>query len=175
MFDFVERPIFVCLSHQESQVAPAAVGRDVDVLAWSKIQNEFPQRLEEIAVIEVGPADDVHDIRRFCPHALIVSPYAELAEDVDFTFTFADKQTGALMPQVLDHALGYWRRSRKIQELAEDVAMRRQRMHQLNEISMALTGRMSQQELLQTILSEARRIAHCEAGSLFLVESGRCC
>lgn len=169
MFDLVERPIFVCLSHQESQVAPASVGRDVDVLSWSKIQSEFSHRLEEAAVVEASSSDDVHEIRRLCPHALIVSPNLEVAEEVDFAF--ADAQAEALMPQVLDHALGYWRRNRKIQELGQDVAMRRQRMHQLNEISMALTGRMSQQDLLQTILSEARRIAHCEAGSLFLVES----
>ena len=84
MFDLVERPIFVCLGHEESQVAPASTGRDVDVLTWTTIQKDHPQRLEEIAVVEVSAQDDVQEIRRLCPHALIVSPSAELADDVDF-------------------------------------------------------------------------------------------
>lgn len=73
--------------------------------------------------------------------------------------------------QLVVHAQGYWRKNRKVFELVTDVAMRRQRMHQLNEISMALTAEMPQQELLQTVLSEACRIAHCEGGSLYLIET----
>jgi HD-GYP domain-containing protein (c-di-GMP phosphodiesterase class II) len=44
-------------------------------------------------------------------------------------------------------------------------------MSQLSQISLALTAQISEQELLQTLLTEARKIAHCEGGSLFLVET----
>lgn len=135
-------------------------------MTWSQLRRGDTDRFYDVAVIEVAGDADVQDIRRFAPHALVLS--GEDRNDVDFVLRSASERT--LLPQVLNHALTFWRRNRKIQQLGHNVAMRRQRMHQLNEISIALTGQMSQQELLRTILSEARRIGHCEAGSLFLIE-----
>lgn len=137
-------------------------------MTWSQLQAEPRARLLDTAVIELEVDENVAEMRRHCPHALFISSDPRLQDQVDFVFS--NKAETSLIPQVLDHALSFWHRNRKIQDLGHDVAMRRQRMHQLNEISIALTGQMSQQELLRTILSEARRIAHCEAGSLFLIE-----
>ncbi|NKC01000.1 MAG: GAF domain-containing protein [Pseudomonadales bacterium] len=170
MFEVVEQPVFVCVHEQASIVAPVSVARDVALMTWSQLQAEPGARLLDTAVIEVAVDENVAEMRRRCPHALFLSSDPQLQDEVDFVFS--NDVEKALIPQVLDHALSYWRRNRKIQDLGHDVAMRRQRMHQLNEISMALTGQMSQQDLLRTILSEARRIAHCEAGSLFLIEQG---
>ncbi len=166
MLDLSEQPIFVCVENQASVVAPLVVGRDVTVMTWSQLRRCDASRFYDVAIIEIAEDADILEIRRCCPHALMLSGTDR--DDVDFVLRTASER--AVLPQVLNHALTFWRRNRKIQELGHDVAMRRQRMHQLNEISMALTGQMSQQELLHTILSEARRIAHCEAGSLFLIE-----
>ncbi|MDG2278736.1 MAG: HD domain-containing phosphohydrolase [Pseudomonadales bacterium] len=168
MFEVVDQPVFVCVEAPRSVVAPVSLARDVTLMTWSQLQAEPRARLLDTAVIELEVDENVAEMRRHCPHALFISSDPRLRDQVDFVFS--SKAETSLVPQVLDHALSFWHRNRKIQDLGHDVAMRRQRMHQLNEISIALTGQMSQQELLRTILSEARRIAHCEAGSLFLIE-----
>ena len=101
-------------------------------------------------------------------HLFVNSSGMDGAEQVDIAF---DAVRGAgFVPQLLKHARKFWRNNIKVSDLVRDVGLRRRHMYQLNEISLALTGNMPQQELLRTILSEARRIASCEAGSLFLVE-----
>ena len=169
MLDLSEQPIFVCVENQASVVAPLVVGRDVTVMTWSQLRRCDASRFYDVAIIEIAEDADILEIRRCCPHALMLSGTDR--DDVDFVLRTASER--AVLPQVLNHALTFWRRNRKIQELGHDVAMRRQRMHQLNEISMALTGQMSQQELLHTILSEARRIARVPTSHVELHQQDR--
>ncbi len=123
----------------------------------------------QVGLVYAPVFDDVAALRRQYPHAVLIDAVAEgSAAD----FSLHEGVRVRQVPQLLAFAESFLSRSAKVTELVKDVGLRRRRMHQLNEISMALTGRMSQQELLQTILSEARRIASCEAGSLFLVEQG---
>ena len=72
--------------------------------------------------------------------------------------------------QVLSHGENFWRRNRKLLELSSEVGLRRQRMHQLAEIGLSLSSEMELDQLLSTILGEARRIAGCEGASLYLIE-----
>ncbi|MGK0224723.1 MAG: HD-GYP domain-containing protein (c-di-GMP phosphodiesterase class II) [Limisphaerales bacterium] len=125
-----------------------------------------------VAMVVVNETADVPALRRQFPNSLIVSSLHS-QKDAQMEAVDLHLPLGApdeVLSQLLVHARNYWRKNRKVFELVTDVAMRRQRMHQLNEISMALTAEMPQQELLQTILSEARRIAGCEGGSLYLIE-----
>ncbi len=126
-----------------------------------------------VALVELKttPADE---LRRCFPNAL----FAAVGTEADAAPLRADlyidpERAEALVPQIIDLADKFWRKCVKVQDLVHDVAQRRQRMHQLNEISLALTDQMPQQDLLRTILSEARRIAGCEGGSLSLIESDR--
>ena len=121
-----------------------------------------------VAVFEVDAETDPQAARKHFPHALLVGHSADSAEEVDFTFQRNFPQP--VFEEFLRTAEIAWRKSLKVFELVKDVAMRRQRMHQLNEISLALTAEMPQQDLMKTILSEAQRIARCEGGSLYLVE-----
>jgi HD-GYP domain-containing protein (c-di-GMP phosphodiesterase class II) len=127
----------------------------------------------QVALVQIKVTDDADELRRRYPQALLVclennatAPSQKAAADFNLD---PDLHT-ALLPQILSHAEKYWRKNCKVTELAHDLGLRRQRMHQLSQISLALTAQMSQQELLHTILSEACRIARCEGGSLFLIE-----
>ena len=122
-----------------------------------------------VAMVVVDEVCDVSALRRQFPNALMVSFSGAVREDEDLLLP--QGAPDEILLQLLAHAQSYWRKNRKVFELVTDVAMRRQRMHQLNEISMALTAEMPQQELLQTILREARRIAQCEGSSLYLIEA----
>ena len=160
-----ESPIFLQIGDVESPLATLALAQnwrvrslDETVVAVDSLQ---------VALIDVHSEDELGTLRRDFPHALVVTT-GDL-EGVDLQI---DPEVVQVWPQVLEQAALFWRKNQKIHELVKDVAMRRQRMHQLNEISLALTAQMSQQDLLKTILTEARRIAGCEAGSLYLVERG---
>ena len=163
-------PIFLqCDDHSElAHRARAAGWRCVETNQLSDVD------VYQIAMVQVNADSDTTELRRRYPLALLVGcsmPDNALPSGIDFE---VDLQTHAtIIPQLLAHTAGFWRKNLKVNELSRDVALRRQRMHQLNEISLALTTQKSQQELLRTILTEARRIAGCEAGSLFLVEADK--
>ena len=135
---------------------------------------------EDVAIVEFVPGD-AQRMRRMYPNALTIAFSADFADSQDVSNdkaaqpdfvipTTVDQFDPRFINQLISHAAQHWRKSVKVTELVTDVGKRRQRMHQLNEISLSLTAQMNQQQLLHTILSEAIRIAGCEGGSLFLVE-----
>jgi HD-GYP domain-containing protein (c-di-GMP phosphodiesterase class II) len=125
--------------------------------------------LYQVALVQAHAGDDLIQLRRQFPLALVVCSQSETcAENVDFHLD--PQQHEQLLPQMFAHAETFWRKNHKVNELAHDLGLRRQRMHQLSQISLSLTGQMSQQDTLHAILSEACRIAGCEGGSLFLIE-----
>ena len=168
MLDITQGPIVICAQDTSSIITPVLAGRETTVLRPDQLFDLPVEHYSRVALVEIGIDDDPVELRRRCPHALYLSVHKTQADGADFVLPLDANRE--ILSQLLDHAFMYWRRSIKIQDLAQDVAIRRQRMHQLNEISVALTGRMSQRDLLHTILTEARRIACCEAGSLFLIE-----
>lgn len=166
-------PIFL-YNEGQSELAPFAQNAGWQVVEAARLAGDD---VYQVAMVQVSADTDIVAMRRRYPLALLVScsidcPSLDLsAAEVDFDI---DPTThAAVIPQLFAHTTDFWRKNLKVNELSHDVALRRQRMHQLNEISLALTAQMSQQELLRTILTEARRIAGCEAGSLFLVEADK--
>ncbi len=125
--------------------------------------------LYQVALVQVHAGDSLVQLRRQYPLALVVSDQGDDGQD-GADFRLHPIQHAEILPQIFAHAEVFWRKNHKVNELAHDVGLRRQRMHQLNQISLSLTGQMSQQDTLHAIVTEACRIAGCEGGSLFLIE-----
>lgn len=121
---------------------------------------------DTVALVLAPPGADAGLLRRNYPHALIVA--GEELGTADLVVP-ANAGEGLLEP-LLAHAREQWQRNRKILTLHRELGARRERMRQLSDIALALSTRMEFPELLETILCEARRLAGCEAGSLYLVD-----
>lgn len=132
--------------------------RTVDVLSG----DEIDEQTALVLVINAG-ADSVR--RRF-PQALLVSETAADGMDLVCPGTADD----AALDTLLDHGEDHWRRNLKVMELFREVGARRQRMGQLSDIALSLSTQMEYSVLLETILLEARRLAGCDAGSLYLID-----
>jgi len=107
-------------------------------------------------------------LRRRFPHALRVG--SRSLAGVDLVLTSA--ATVAALERLLDHAMDFWQQGLKLLELHREIGVRAARTRQLSDIAIALSGGRDFDELLATILLEARRLAGCEAGSLYLIEEG---
>lgn len=164
MSDAFDAPVLVC-----DDIKTSLFAGDAQAAGWAVMSHEQArEQAFQVALIEVIDEQQCDDLKRQFPHALLVGSAKKIVHG-HTDFMVEPRRHKLLLPQILDHAQRFWRKNRKVQDLVKDVARRRQRMHQLNEISLALTDQMPQQELLETILTEARRIAGCEGGSLFLV------
>ena len=124
--------------------------------------NEINERTALVFTADAG----IDSIRRSFPHALLVSDAA--AEGLDLVCPAAadDEALNAL----LSHGESHWRRNVKVMELFREVGARRQRMGQLSDIALSLSSEVEYSDLLETILLEARRLAGCDAGSLYLLD-----
>lgn len=154
-----------------STTADTSLSRFAEAAGWqcpngSQLSGVDPY---QVALVHVHAGDNLVQLRRQYALALFVGSQTSAGDDgVDFLLD--PVRHAELIPQIFNHAEAFWRKNHKVNELAHDLGLRRQRMHQLSQISLSLTGQMSQQEMLHTILSEACRIAGCEGGSLFLIE-----
>lgn len=133
---------------------------------WN-VQQAAPGSVNEaVALAFVPECADTTGVRQCFPHALIVTTGER--DDADLVVPWsADEQ---LLRPLLAHAAEQWRRNLKLMSLHRELGARRERMRQLSDIACALSTRMEFPELLETILREARRLAGCEAGSLYLVD-----
>jgi HD-GYP domain-containing protein (c-di-GMP phosphodiesterase class II) len=135
---------------------------------WNVVRSG-DEKLAETAIrsvaLIVSNGEVSEGIRSQYPQALILSETP--CEHADMCIT--SSVDNATTHHLLKHAHAYWRQNLKVTKLVREVGVRRERMHQLSEIGIALSARMGFDELLRTILSEARRIASCEAGSLYLL------
>lgn len=75
-----------------------------------------------------------------------------------------------VLAALLGHASDHWLRCLEMQALHQELGAQRLRMRQLSDIALLLSTRREFPELLETILREARRLAGCEAGSLYLLD-----
>jgi HD-GYP domain-containing protein (c-di-GMP phosphodiesterase class II) len=121
---------------------------------------------ETVALAFVPESDDTAVVRRCFPHALIITTGERDGADLVVPWS---AEAPVLRP-LISHAGEQWRRNLKIMSLHRELGASRNRMRQLSEIGLSLSTRMEFPELLQTILREARRLAGCEAGSLYLVD-----
>ncbi len=123
-----------------------------------------------VAVVILGDPGFGARARARFPGALIVGTNDACREVADLSFASweIDKR---LFEQFLAHAEAHWRMHERLIEAELAVEARQKQMHQLNEIGVALSSQMSLGDLLDTLLREARGIAHCDGASLYLVET----
>jgi len=105
-------------------------------------------------------------LRKRFPHALFIGHLPDLNTDL----TIQPDAHESALNQLITHGEENWRRHQQVLELFREVGTRRKRMRQLSEIGLSLSTRMELDDLLETILQEARRLAGCDAGSLYLTE-----
>ncbi|MEM1436422.1 MAG: HD domain-containing phosphohydrolase [Pseudomonadota bacterium] len=107
------------------------------------------------------------ELRTHFPLALIVGEAP--CSEIDLLLP---RQAGeAQLKQLLLHAADHRARGRRVHELVERVGTERRRTLQLTEVAGALTSSLHLDDLLSTIVGEARRMANCDAASLYLVEA----
>jgi HD-GYP domain-containing protein (c-di-GMP phosphodiesterase class II) len=73
--------------------------------------------------------------------------------------------------RMLARARRHWLMCRSTEQLRAELRLTREQMGMLADVGRVLSSQMEPQRLLQTILTEARRLAGCEAGSLYLVDT----
>ena len=150
--------------------------QDLDAGNKQRLESEGPSvALVLLDSSTVLLADELRQLRRHFPFALFVLGPSEmpspggLNEFVDLVLPArADANATRAL---LQHAHAYRLRSIRARDLLKEVGAGRQRMHQLSEIGASLSSRRDLDDLLQTILFEARRLVGCDAASLYLVES----
>ncbi|MBV1904578.1 MAG: GAF domain-containing protein, partial [Pseudomonadales bacterium] len=111
-------------------------------------------------------------IRAAYPHALIVGLEASsgsVAGTVGCDLYITDFPKAGLV-QFLTHAEHYWKSQQLIALHFADLGLKRKQITQLTDIGLALGAQVEPDKLLETILTEARAIANCDAGSLYLVD-----
>ena len=127
-----------------------------------------PQVVDEEVALVVSAVADCGELKPQFPHALVVAldPNVSAASDLVVSSGAGE----AVLDPLLRHAEEHWRGKLKAMELFREVGARRRRMGQLSDIALSLSTQMDFDELLETILLEARRLAGCDAGSLYLID-----
>ncbi len=125
---------------------------------------------ERVSLALLGPSQPKQLRSRF-PHALLVvlADGAEAAH-VDADIVLTPCRDAVALNSLLNHAASHWRQQRKSMQLFREVGARRERMRQLSDIALSLSTQIDFDDLLETILLEARRLAGCDAGSLYLLD-----
>lgn len=125
------------------------------------------EQRENVALVLLGQGAAATASRMLFQHALFAS--ANSLSDADLYIPpSADAEALGLL---LRHSEAHWQRNLKVTQLANEVGVRRQRLRQLSDIGAQLSTQLDLDSLLETILSEARKIANCEGGSLYLVDA----
>jgi HD-GYP domain-containing protein (c-di-GMP phosphodiesterase class II) len=160
-----------CLSLAQTEGADAPLALALRACAekagWTVQASPSESSVDEtVALAFVPESGDTAAVRRSLPHALIITTGEREGADLVVPWS-ADAQ---VLRPLMAHAREHWRRNLKIMSLHRELGTRRDRMRQLSEIALSLSARMEFPELLETILREARRLAGCEAGSLYLVD-----
>lgn len=128
-----------------------------------------------VAVVVLGAPAFASAARLRYPGALLVSALESCKDQVDLYLTPSQSDTlrrdKSTLRQVLEHAHSHWQMHSALVRSEHKVAAQKQQMRQLSEVSAALSSEMSFNELLATLLTEARAIARCDGASLYLVES----
>jgi HD-GYP domain-containing protein (c-di-GMP phosphodiesterase class II) len=148
--------------------------RTIEVCArtegWS-VQAAAGDSDPSVALVLATGGDDVAALRRRCPQALVLGNASAAGAGTDVDLMVPPAASGDALRALLGHARGHWQRSLDLQALHRELGEQRQRMRQLSDIALLLSSRRGFQDLLETILSEARRLAGCEAGSLYLIDA----
>jgi HD-GYP domain-containing protein (c-di-GMP phosphodiesterase class II) len=126
------------------------------------VRDGFRPSGTDVAAVAVDGAASTATWRERCPHALILALSSNVA-DADVPRIKAS----ALLNRVLDQIGRTWIAQR---DLRIELDRSRERIRKLSDIGVALSAQTNPDRLLETILTEARTLADCEAGSLYLVD-----
>ena len=169
-------PIF-CIAGSASEGAAAGCALSArlaglaEARGWHGNQGEIRQHdeIDEGTALVFSTDAGADTVRRAYPHALLISDNP--MEGMDLVCPKAADE--AALIALLEHGENHWRRNLKVMLLFRELGARQQRMGQLSDIALSLSTEMEYSDLLETILLEARRLAGCDAGSLYLLdESG---
>ncbi len=86
------------------------------------------------------------------------------------TSRFRRTRPSSTLARLLEHADRVAELHRATRRDVLDSAVRRARTHQLADIGIALSAQRDPVKLLETLLTQARELADCDAGSLYLIE-----
>ena len=130
---------------------------------------------KNVALVVLGEPEFAAVARRRYPGALLVGTLANCKDQVDVFLGAWNSRSliddKAALERLLQHAQSHWRMHSGLEIALNKVAAQQQQMQQLGEISGTLSSQMSFNDLLATLLQEARAIARCDGASLYLVES----
>ncbi|MCP5185320.1 MAG: GAF domain-containing protein [Pseudomonadales bacterium] len=160
-----ERRPVLCLSNPANSVL-AASARELDWQVLRHDEGMSDAHRDSVALVVMDDMVPEAGSRVLFPHAL----FAALSSDSDADLEIPGTANEESLRQLLRHSETHWRRNLKVTQLATEVGVRRQRLRQLSEIGTLLSTQQSLDSLLETILTEARKIASCEGGSLYLVD-----
>lgn len=128
-----------------------------------------------VAIVVIGHPEFAVEARSRFPGALLVGTHSNTKAIVDvylgpLNHTNSRDDRSALL-QVLKHGQTHWETHRALQIAQKKVAGQQQQMKQLSDVSAALSSELTFDDLLATLLTEARAIARCDGASLYLVDT----
>jgi len=116
----------------------------------------------DVAAVAVDEAASAAAWRARCPHALVLA-LTSAVTNADVPHVTEPE----LLNRVLDQIGRSWIAQR---DLRFELDRSHERIRKLSDISVALSSQTDPDGLLATILTEARNLADCEAGSLYLID-----
>ena len=119
-----------------------------------------------VGLVLTGSVPDVAHLRERFADALILSNSP--ASNADLIIPPA--ADGGVWARVLRHAERLIADRMAAAARTRELAIRHDRIRQLADIGLALSNEQDPARLLEMILSEGRRLAGCEAGSLYLID-----
>jgi len=134
-------------------------------LNWNVVQDTVAPD----AALVVTDRAPVPAERRMYGRALLVGAGGQPSErEVDILLPRDPDRS--LLSALLVQSRRIWRDGQALQQMQQALDTGRDQIRQLAEIGTVLSAERNDTTLLETILREARRLASCEAGSLYLVE-----
>ena len=136
-------------------------------LSWSVRSIGDSIECDDDVALVLGRGGDADGLRRRFPNALLATSARDCS---DFDLHVMDDAPSNAWHLLLAFALRH--RDDRVAALAGSRELRRRddRLQQLTEIGRALSRERDPARLLELILSEGRRIASCDAGSLYLID-----
>ena len=173
------KPSLLLADAAESPLSLLAIAQGWQVTHANKVANYDHENAAVdragVAVIVLGDPDFADTARTRYPGALLVATHDAAKDVVDVylgtVHARSVKEDKAALKRVLQHAHDHWLSHRQLRAAQLEIEARKQQTQQLSEVSAALSSQMSLDDLLDTLLTEARAIARCDGASLYLVES----
>lgn len=156
----------ICINQSAGSDTLVALARSQEWQVLSPDESLNEEHRATVALVVLDDESAAAGSRILYPHALFVAMEDDSDADIHVGAGASEEQ----LRQLLRHSESHWRRNQKVTQLASEVGVRRQRLHQLSEIGALLSTQLDLDALLETILTEARKIAGCEGGSLYLVD-----